>query len=101
MKCEDKECTRKHSGSELSGQKSAEVLDALHARLPVQGSHTLANADRIKMPGTRAAKQHQWRRRNVELLQIQTRPLDPSGSSTVSVAEEDKNDLCDRQQEPD
>ena len=31
-----------------------------------------SHADRIKMPGTRAAEQHQRRRRNVELLQIQT-----------------------------
>ena len=31
-----KECTRKHSGSEHSGQKSVELLDALHARLPVR-----------------------------------------------------------------
>ena len=39
-KCEDEECTQKHSGSEPSGQKSAELLDARHARLPVLGSHT-------------------------------------------------------------
>ena len=73
MECEDKECTRKHSGSELSGQKSAELLDARHVRLPVQGSHTLVNARRVKMPGTRAAEQHQRRRRNVELVEIWTR----------------------------
>ena len=71
MKCEDKECTRKHSKSELSGQKSAELLDARHVRRLVQGSHTLVNASRIKMPGTRAAEPHQRRRRNVELLEIQ------------------------------
>ena len=34
-------------------------------------SHTLVNARRIKMSGTRAAEQHQRRRRNVELLEIQ------------------------------
>ena len=68
-KCEHKECTRTQSGSELSGQKSAELPDAWHARLPVWRSHTLANADRIKMPGTRAAEPHQ-RRRNVESLWI-------------------------------
>ena len=28
LKCEVKECTRKHSGSKLSGQRSAELLDA-------------------------------------------------------------------------
>ena len=67
LKCEIKECTRKRSGSELSGQKSAELPDARHARLPVQGSHTLVNARPIKMPGTRAAEQHQRRKRNVEL----------------------------------
>ena len=48
-----------------------ELLDALHARLPVQGSHSLVHASRIKMPGMRAAEPHQRRRRNVELLQIQ------------------------------
>ena len=32
LKCEVKECTRKHSGSEPSGQKSAELLDAWHVR---------------------------------------------------------------------
>ena len=36
LKCEVKECTRKHSGSETSGQKSAELLDVLHARRPVR-----------------------------------------------------------------
>ena len=52
LKCEVKECTRKHSGSEPSGQKSVELLDARHARLPVRGSHTLVNVKHIKMPGT-------------------------------------------------
>ena len=70
LKCVVKECTREHLGSELSGQKSAELLDAWHVRLLVRGSHTLVNARRIKMPGTRAAEQHQRRRRNVELLEI-------------------------------
>ena len=60
LKSEDKECTRKHSGSEPSGQKSAEHLDAWYVRLLVRGSHTLLNASRMKMP------------RNVELLQIRT-----------------------------
>ena len=81
-KCEVKECTRKHSGSELSGQKSAELTDAQHARLPVRASHTVVIASRTKIPGTRAAEPHQRRRRNVELLEIQIHdPLDPSGSS--------------------
>ena len=35
-------------------------------------THTLVNARRIKMPGTRAAEQHQWRRRDAELLEIRT-----------------------------
>ena len=72
LKCEVKECTQKRSGSELSGQKSAELPDARHARLAVQGSHTLVNARRIKMLGKIAAEQHQRRRRNVELLEIRT-----------------------------
>ena len=58
MKCEFKECTRKRSGSEPSGQKSAELSDARHARLLVRGSHTLANAQR-----TRDASSEQQRRR--------------------------------------
>ena len=58
LKFEVKECTRKHSGSELSGRKSAELLDARHMRLPVRGSHTRVNARRIKMLGTSAAEQH-------------------------------------------
>ena len=66
-----KECTQKRSGLELSGQKSAELPDARHARLLVQGSHTLVNARHIKMPGKIAAEQHQRRRRDAELLEIQ------------------------------
>ena len=96
LTCVDKECTRKHSGSEPSGQKSAEPLDAWHARLPVRESHTLANAEHIKMPGTRAAEPHQRRRRNVELLQIQIH----DHWTRVEVRWIYKNDLCDRQREP-
>ena len=69
-KCEAKECTQKHSGSELSGQRSAELPDARHARLLVQGSHTLVNARHI--PGKIAAERHQRRRRDAELLEIRT-----------------------------
>ena len=39
-------------------------------RFSRSGDHTLASANRIKMSGTRAAEQHQRRRRNVELLKI-------------------------------
>ena len=60
-KCEVKECTRKHLGSRLSGQKSAELPDARRARLLVQG-HTPVKARRIKTPGKIAAEQHQRRR---------------------------------------
>ena len=71
-KCEVKECTRKRLGSGLSGQKSAELPYARLARLLVQGSHTPVNARRIKMPGKKAAEQHQRRRRDAELLEIRT-----------------------------
>ena len=71
LKYEAKECTQKHSGLELSGLKSAELLDARHARLLVQGSHTLVHARHIKMPWKIAAEQHQWMRRDAELLEIQ------------------------------
>ena len=40
LKCEVKECTRKHSGSEPSGQKSAELLDARHETPGLIKSHT-------------------------------------------------------------
>ena len=56
----------------LLGQKSAELLDAQDARLPVPGSHTPVNARHIKMPGEIAAEQHQRRRRDAELLEIRT-----------------------------
>ena len=72
LKCEAKECTQKHSGLELSDQRSAELPDARHARLLVQGSHTPVNARRIKMPGKIAAEQHQQRRRDAELLENRT-----------------------------
>ena len=65
----EKECTRRHSGP--SGQKSAELLVARHGGLPVPGSHTLVNAKRTKMPGTRVVEQHRRRERNVELLPTQ------------------------------
>ena len=71
-RCVDKECTQKHSGSELSGLKSAELLDARHVRLQVQESHTLVNAKRIKIPGTKVDEKQRRRRRNAELLRIQT-----------------------------
>ena len=72
LKFEFKECTRKHSGSELSGQKWAELPDARHPRLLVQRSHTPVNARHIKMPGKIAAEQHQRRRRDAVLLEIRS-----------------------------
>ena len=108
LKFEVKECTRKHSGSELPGQKSAELLDARHVRLPVRRSHTLGNASRIKMPGTRAAEPHQRRseaRRGI-VGDPDTRPLDPSSSSTdpnpkrlKTTSVTDNDSLADRMDE--
>ena len=72
LKCEAKECTQKHSGLQLSGQRSAELRDARHARLLVQGRHTPVSARHIKMPGKIAAEHHQRRRRDAELLEIGT-----------------------------
>ena len=83
LKCEAKECTRKHSGLELSGQRSAELPDAGHASLLVQGSHTPVNARHIKMPGKdsrRTASAEEARRGIVG--DPDTQPLDPSSSST-------------------
>ena len=76
-----------------------ELLDARHARLPVWGSHILVNASRIKMPGKIAAEQHQRRSRNVELVEIWTHDRWTEFEFNRSRAEEDKNNLCDRQQE--
>ena len=91
LKCEVKECTRKRLGSGLSGQKSAELPDARRARLPVQGSHTLVNARRIKMPGTRAADRTASAEAKRGIVgDPDTRPLDPSSSSTGPKAEEVK-----------
>ena len=87
LKCEVKECTRMHSLSELCGQKSAELLDTQHVRRPVRGSHTLVNASRTKMRGTRAA-----RRRIVESLEIQIHDR----WTRVEV----RWNLCDSQREP-
>ena len=70
-KCEDKECIQKHSGSELSGLKSAELLCARHARLPVRRSHTLVNAEPSDKRVGRADEVQRLRRRNAELLRIQ------------------------------
>ena len=58
--------------AEPSGQKSAELLDARHTRLPVRGSHTLVNTKRTKMPATRVDELQRRRRRNAKLLRILT-----------------------------
>ena len=83
LKCEVKECTRKHSGSEPSGQKPAELLCARHVRRLVWGS-----------PHTRECKTYQdaWdeSRRTASAEEAKcgivgdpdTRPLDPISSST-------------------
>ena len=65
-KCEDKECMRNHSGSDLSGPKLAGLLDAQHVRRLVRGSHTLVIAKHIKMLGRRVVKPQQRRRRSAE-----------------------------------
>ena len=71
QKREDQKCMRKHSGSDPSGLKLAELLDALLVRLPLKGSHTLVAAERIKMAGKRVAKPQQRRRRNGDSTRIQ------------------------------
>ena len=78
-RCVDKERTQKHSGSELSGLKSAELLDAGHARLPVRGSHTLVNAEPSKESRRTAAAEETKREVAAD---PDTRPLDQSSSST-------------------
>ena len=78
----DKERTQKRARSELSGLKWAEVLDALHARLPVQGSHTLANAETFHdaWHESRRTATAEEVKRGVA-VDPDTRPLDPSSSS--------------------
>ena len=71
LKFVDKECMRKRSESDPSEPKLAELLDALHVRLLVLGSHTLENAKRIKMHGKRVATSHERRRRNGDSMRIQ------------------------------
>ena len=61
-RCADKKCTQNHLGPELSGVKSAELLDALYARLPVWRSRTLANAEHFKIPGRRVDEKQQHRK---------------------------------------
>ena len=71
LKFADKQCMRKRSESDPSGPKLAELLDALHVRLLVLGSHTLENAKHIKMRGKRVATPHERRRRNGDSMRIQ------------------------------
>ena len=96
LKCEVKECTPKHSGSELSGQKSAELLDARHVRHPVRRSHTLVNASRIKMPGTRPANSISGGGETWNCWRSGYTTAGPEWKFVGSRAEEDKNNLCDR-----
>ena len=71
--CEVKECTRKHSESELPGLKSAELQDVLRARLLVGRSHIPVSANYCKMSGKRVDARRQRRRCNVVLLRTLTR----------------------------
>ena len=81
--CEVKECTPKHSESELPGLKSAELQDVLPARLLVWRSHIPVSANYFKMSGKRVDARRQRRRCNVVLLRILTREhWNPSSSST-------------------
>ena len=82
----------------------APPLDAWHVRRLVRRSHTLVNARRIKMSGTRAADLHQRRRRNAELLEIQIHDRWTRVEVQQTQSEEIKNSLYDRQRklgEPD
>ena len=57
-----KECTRKHSESELADPTQTELLDVLHARLLEQANLTSASAKHFKMSGTRVDAGRQRRR---------------------------------------
>ena len=59
---EVKECTRKHSESELTGPKLAEPLDALHVRLLDLTNLTPVSAKHFKMFGKRVDARQPRRR---------------------------------------
>ena len=101
LKCEVKECTRKHSGSEPSGQKSAELLDARHVRRPVGGkSHTReCKSYQDAWDESRRTASAEEAKRGI-VGDPDTRPLDPSGSSVDPEPKRTKNNLCDRQRVP-
>ena len=62
LRCVDKECTQKHSGSELSGLKSSEF-----SWMPGMRD---SRSEKVKIPGTKVDEQQRRRRRNAELLRI-------------------------------
>ena len=108
LKCEVKECTRKHSGSELSGQKSEELLDAWHVRRPVRGSHTHTRECKSCQDAwdesLRTAPAEEAKRGIAR--DPDTRPLDPSGSSvdpepkrTKTTSVTDNENLANRMKE--
>ena len=86
LKCEEKlECTRKRSGSEHSGQKAADgLLDSRHRETPRPGkSHAHEMQDVSRCLGREPPNSISGGGEFAELPgDPDTRPLDPSSSST-------------------
>ena len=87
---------RAYSGSEPSGRKSAELLDARHVRRPVRRSHTLVSRCLGREPPNRISggggTWNCWRSRYTT--------AGPEWKFGGSRAKEIKNNLCDKQREP-
>ena len=72
LKCKAKECTQKHSGLELPGQRSAEFPDgAARETLGPVKSH-IRERKTHEYAWESSRKQHQWGSRDAEMLEIRT-----------------------------
>ena len=102
MKCEVKACTRKHSGSELSDQKSdrSPECPACEKLLVQRKSHTReCKTYQDAWEDSRRTASAEEARRGI-VGDPDTRPLDPSSKfKQIPQPEEVNNNLCDRQRE--
>ena len=82
---------QKHSGSELSGLKSAELPDVRHARLPEKSHTRECKTYQDAWDESRRTAAAEEANREVAAGPV-ARPLNPSSSSTDPRAEEDETD---------
>ena len=80
-KCEHKECTRKQSGSEPSGRKSAEFPDARQTPGLVKSHTRECKSCQYAWEDSRQQQSAEEAKRGIG-GDLDTRPLDPSSSST-------------------